>query len=177
MPLADTKILFPGNQVCRSQTKQTNYAFIDTNNLYLTIKRLGWKIDWFKFRKYLKNRFHIKRAFIFIGERKKHKEIYDDFESAGFEVIFKKVIERGDETKGNVDIDIAIWTVHYIDNYDKAILITGDGDFYSLADYLCERDKLFCVAAPDKFAYSALFRKFKRVYVSEWKNKIEYKKD
>ena len=158
------------------KNNQNNYAFIDTNNLYLAIKHLGWKIDWFKFRKYLKNRFHIQRAFIFIGKIEKHADLYDVLKNAGFDIIFKKVVERGGETKGNVDIDVAIWTVHYINEYDKAMLITGDGDFYSLADYLHERRKLLKIGVPNKDAYSALLKQFPRVYISEWKKRIEHKK-
>ena len=160
------------------KNNQNNYAFIDTNNLYLAIKHLGWKIDWFKFRKYLKNRFHIQKAFIFIGKRKDYENLYLIFQKAGFEVIFKKVIEQKEKTKGNVDIDIAVWVMHYLYNekFDKIMLITGDGDFYTLAQYLNERGKLLNIAVPNKNAYSALLRKFSRVYVSEWKKKVEHKK-
>jgi uncharacterized LabA/DUF88 family protein len=156
------------------KNNQNNYAFIDMNNLYLAIKHLGWKINWFKFRKYLKNRFHIQHAFMFIGKIEKHNDLYNVLNNAGFEIIFKKVVERGKETKGNVDIDVAIWTVHYINEYDKAMLITGDGDFYSLADYLHERDKLLKIGIPNRNAYSILLRKFEKVFISDWKRKLEY---
>ena len=54
------------------------------------------------------------------------------------------------------------------------MLITGDGDFYTLARYINDRNKLLNITVPNKNSYSALLRKFKRVYVSEWKKKIEH---
>ena len=42
-----------------------NYAFIDGQNLHLGITKLGWKIDYKKFRKYLYDKFSINKAFYF----------------------------------------------------------------------------------------------------------------
>ena len=37
------------------ENKLENYAFIDSQNLYLSIKAQGWKIDFAKFRVYLRD--------------------------------------------------------------------------------------------------------------------------
>lgn len=36
--------------------KENNYAFIDSNNLNLAIQELGWKLDFKRFRIYLKEK-------------------------------------------------------------------------------------------------------------------------
>lgn len=42
--------------------KQKNYAFIDSQNLNLSIQRLGWKLDFHRFRVYLRANWSIKKA-------------------------------------------------------------------------------------------------------------------
>ena len=44
-------------------------------------------------------------------------------------------------------------------NYDKALIVTGDGDFYCLVEYLLKTDKLLKLMIPNKEKYSSLFRK------------------
>jgi hypothetical protein len=41
------------------KNKLSNYAFIDSQNVYLSIKNQGWKIDFAKFRRYLKEKYLI----------------------------------------------------------------------------------------------------------------------
>ena len=61
-------------------------------------------------------------------------------------------------------------------NYDKALLVTGDGDFYCLVEYLLKNDKLLNLMIPDRRSYSSLFRKLMGhiVFVSDLKNKLEF---
>ncbi len=44
-----------------------NYAFIDSQNLNLSIRDQGWQVDFKRFRKYLEDKYHVRKAFIFIG--------------------------------------------------------------------------------------------------------------
>jgi hypothetical protein len=44
-----------------------NYAFIDSNNLNLGIQKLGWKLDYRRFRIYLAEKYGVSRAYVFIG--------------------------------------------------------------------------------------------------------------
>jgi hypothetical protein len=45
-------------------------------------------------------------------------------------------------------------------NFSKAVIISGDGDFYCLIEYLIENNKLFKMLIPDKNKYSSLLKKF-----------------
>ena len=44
-----------------------NYAFIDANNLILGVRKLGWDIDYAKFRTYLLDKYRIEKAYWFLG--------------------------------------------------------------------------------------------------------------
>jgi len=76
------------------------YAFIDSQNLNLgTSKDLfnrkgkkiykGWKLDFKKFRIYLSDKFHVSKAFLFIGYIKENERMYRQLKSFGYELIFK----------------------------------------------------------------------------------------
>lgn|GEM_PF-2270201 len=44
-----------------------NYAFIDGQNLYQALLELGWKMDYGRFRQYLKDKYGVEKAFYCIG--------------------------------------------------------------------------------------------------------------
>jgi uncharacterized LabA/DUF88 family protein len=44
-------------------------------------------------------------------------------------------------------------------NYDKAIIVSGDGDFFALAEYLEEQGKLGYILTPN-WQYSSLLKGF-----------------
>ena len=60
--------------------------------------------------------------------------------------------------KGNVDAELVLQAMIEINNYDQAIVVTGDGDFCCLVRYLFAKDKLKCLIIPNQLKYSALFR-------------------
>ena len=51
----------------KSIKQNTVYAFIDSQNLNLGIRSLGWNLDFKRFRVYLKDKYDVKKAFLFIG--------------------------------------------------------------------------------------------------------------
>jgi len=64
------------------------------------------------------------------------------------------------------------------ENYDKALIVTGDGDFYCLVSYLIKQNKLLKLMIPDRNAYSSLLRKLMShiVFMNELKQKVELKR-
>jgi len=137
-----------------------NYAFIDTQNVHLGIKSLGWKIDWKKLRIYLKEKYNIVNAYLFIGFIEENQRLYKNLRKNGFEIIFKPTVhnENG-EIKGNCDADMVLHTILKIEKYDKAVIISSDGDFYSLVRHLYENNKLLFVLSPYVKTCSRLLRK------------------
>lgn len=161
---------------------ENNYAFIDSQNLNLSIRELGWRLDFNRFRKYLSDKYNISRAFLFIGYIEGNNELYKSLQEAGFICIFKPTLKYKDgKTKGNCDAELVLQAMIEYQNYDKAIIVTGDGDFYCLVKYLIEKEKLLAVIIPNSFKFSALLNfKICRPYLrfmNDLANKLAYKKE
>lgn len=160
--------------------QQNNYAFIDGQNLYLAIKELGWKIDYKKFRVYLREKYKVEKAYMFMGFLPDNQELYSFLQSIGYILVFKPIVLNADGyIKGNCDAELVLQAMIDINAYNQAILITGDGDFYCLAKYLDNRNKLWKVLAPSNQNCSSLLTKIVRkkiVLVSDLKYKISYNK-
>ena len=158
--------------------KQNNYAFIDSQNLNLSIKKCGWDLDFGKFIVFLKHKYRITKAILFIGYIQENKKLYGYLKKAGYILIYKPVLGNGNFIKGNVDAELVLHTMLNYKNFDKAIIVSGDGDFYCLIEQLVKDDKLLKIGIPNKKRYSALLRKFSEYYfyVNHLRNRFEYKK-
>ena len=145
-----------------------NYAFIDAQNVHTGIKSLGWKLDWQKFRVYLKEKYSVTVAYLFIGYLPLNKDLYTELQKAGYVLIFKPFIfDKGGKPKGNCDADLVLHSLLEKDKYDRAVIVTSDGDFYSLVQYLYANHKLEMVLSPYVKTCSQLLKK-------EAKEKINY---
>ena len=118
-------------------------AYIDGAKLHNGTKSLGWDLDYKKFRVWLKEKFHVMRAYIFIGLVPRFKDLYADLQEAGYILIYKEVTYDGTgKIKGNCDADLVLKAV--VDFYEKqceqAILVSNDGDYAPLAKFLKEKD-------------------------------------
>jgi uncharacterized LabA/DUF88 family protein len=147
-----------------NKRKPVHYAFIDSQNLNLGIRSQGWRIDYKRFRLYLKNKYHVEQAYMFIGMVVGNQDLYTELQRAGFILVFKPTIQYFKDgavtVKGNVDAELVLYAsaIEYA-NYDKAIIISGDGDFMCLLDFLLEREKLLKLFTPNA-KYSKLLSKF-----------------
>lgn len=165
------------------------YAFIDSQNLNLGTskdiyqnKKLiykGWRLDFRKFRKYLTDKFHVLKAFLFIGFVKKNKKLYNFLESSDYEMIYKPTVrdEQG-KPKGNVDAELVLHSaVIQYNNYDKAVIVSGDGDFYCLHEYLEQKKKLRRIIIPNLKSESSLLRRFQnyKTFLIYEKDKLEFR--
>ena len=141
------------------ELKQNNYAFIDSQNVNLSIRQLGWKLNFKKFRIYLSEKYGATKAFLFIGFVDGNNSLYISLQEAGFICIFKPTLKYKDgTTKGNCDAELVLQAMIEFNNFDKAVLVTGDGDFQCLAKYLLEQRKLKVVLIPNRYKYSALLK-------------------
>ncbi|QQR55325.1 NYN domain-containing protein [Candidatus Peregrinibacteria bacterium] len=160
--------------------KKDNYAFIDSQNLNLSIKELGWKLDFRKFRQYLKEKYKVSKAFLFLGFIAENSDLYKSLQDAGFILIFKPTLTYKDgHTKGNCDAELVLQTMIEFKNYQKALLVTGDGDFHCLAKYLIQENKLEKLLIPNQKKYSALLKKFPSeflAFINDLKPKLHYTK-
>ncbi len=134
-----------------------NYAFIDGNNLHLGAKDSGWKVDYKRFRVFLKDKYRVAKAYYFIGYMQEHEGLYEYLSNAGYDLIFKPTIPDYDgNTKGNCDAELVLQAMIELNNYDKAVIVTSDGDFACLVKYLQGIDKLEMIISPHKKCSSLL---------------------
>ena len=163
--------------------KENNLAFVDGQNLYLGTKQDRWNIDLFKFRVYLKDKYHISEAYYVLGFiSEKEQELYNNLQKAGFIVIFKEHNQYAvTKKKGNVDTDIVFEIMkNLVDNkdFDKIVLVSGDGDYKKLVEYLIKKNKFKKVLFPNKKFASSLYKKlgnqfFANLGREDIKNKIK----
>ena len=159
--------------------KQINYAFIDSQNLNLGIKSLGWNLDYKRFRIYLHDKYNVAVAYLFIGYMPENQDLYSALQAYGYVLIFKPTLpDQNGAVKGNVDADLVLQVMLDYEKYNKAIIVTSDGDFYSLVKYLYKQNKLGFVMSPYVKTCSVLLKKTakeKIIFMDNLKLKLEYK--
>lgn len=163
--------------------KENNIAFIDGQNLYLgtTKSEKNWVVDLSKFRTYLNKKYQVEKAYYFLGcVNEEFQDLYDEIQEAGFILKFREhnTVMLG-KKKGNVDSDIifnVMKKLYQKENFDKIILVSGDGDYKTLVDFLIGENKFKKILFPNKKFASSLYKKITRVYydyLENIKNKIE----
>lgn len=145
-----------------------NIAFIDAQNLHLGTAEDNWKVDHFKFRKYLKDKYRVQEAYYFPGYlNEDYQDLYRTLQKAGFIVIFKEhTVKSLSKKKGNVDTDVVFEIMKTLieDEFDKVVLVSGDGDYKKAVDYLIKKDKLEKILFPNKKFASSLYKKLGSEY-------------
>lgn len=142
------------------QDSYVTHAFIDAQNIYKGVQSDGWSLDWRKFRVYLHDKYHVEKAFIFIGYMSQYQSLYSLLQECGYVLIFKPVIMRATgEVKGNVDAELIVECWRREGEYNKAVIVTGDGDFVPLVKILQEKGTFEHVIAPNRKYASSLLRK------------------
>lgn len=161
--------------------KESNFAFIDSQNLNLGVLRLGWKLDFRRFRIYLREKYKVIRAYLFLGFIAEQQNLYRSLQEYGYTLIFKPVLTTpGGQIKGNCDAELVLQAVIEKEKYDRAIIVTSDGDFSCLVEYLYHEKKLACVLSPSSGHCSSLLRKAARekiLFLDNLRGKLEYNKD
>ncbi len=153
------------------------YAFIDSQNLNLGILSHGWKLDFRKFRIYLKDKYGVSKAFLFIGYVRKYEKLYEKLQSYEYTMIFKHTSRgKGHILKGNVDSEIVLFaSAKEFPKYDSALLVSGDGDFYCLIEYLISKKKFSRLLIPNRSGMSKFLWDFSNYtdYLENLKDKLE----
>jgi len=154
-----------------NQQKENNFAFVDGQNLYLgtTKSKEGWRINLAKFRIYLQSKYKVSKAYYFLGYvNETNHDLYEEIQNAGFILMFREHNSAMlGKKKGNVDSDIIFHIMKKIykkELFDKIILISGDGDYKMLVDFLIEENKFKKILFPNKKFASSLYKKIGSEY-------------
>jgi|SRR3989344_8277887 len=172
-----------------SNKQMKNLAFIDGQNLYMNTAKKevnSWKVDLARFRIYLERKYNVDKAYYFLGYvQETNQELYEEIQNAGFVLIFRAhnpaMIGK---KKGNVDSDIIFHIMKRLykrENFHKVILVSGDGDYKLLVDFLIEENRFEKMLFPDRKYRSSLYKELSNKYFAylddmDVRNKIDKKK-
>lgn len=176
------------------------YAFIDSQNLNLGVQKFGWKLDWRKFRSFLKDEYGVTKAYLFIGYIPENESLYEQMHDAGYAVVLKPTFDltkprpeavepsldpadkhkhgEGDDkkpVKGNIDAELVLWAMKEMSSYEQAIIVSGDGDFYCLVEYLESKNRLKLLLTPSGH-YSNLYNRYEKyvVRLDQFRKQLTY---
>ncbi|MFX1507901.1 MAG: NYN domain-containing protein [Promethearchaeota archaeon] len=129
--------------------------FIDGGNLYHAAKSLGFKIDFLRLKEYfVTNELRLFQAFYYSAYDPSQgfiMKIIDWLRFNGFSVVTKEVKKIAHSfIKGNMDVELVVDMLLNMDQYDIAILFSGDGDFTRCVSELQKRGKLVYVVSTEK---------------------------
>lgn len=133
-----------------------------------------WVVDLARFRVYLEKKYGVVRAYYYLGfvyDGDAFETLYEQIQRAGFILVFREHNSAMLGTKkGNVDSDIIFSIMKRLyrrEEFSKVILVSGDGDYKTLVDFLIEEDKLEKVLFPDGKRASSLYKKITRQFFDD----------
>ncbi len=137
-------------------------AYIDASNLKFGIKQSNWELDYKNFRSWLRDKFGISKAIIFMGLIPNNAELYNSLQSIGYEISFKPTItSKEGKTKGNVDgeLILSIAKDFYENKLENAVLVSGDGDYHCVVEFLKEKKVPISIVSPNRKYLSLLLKR------------------
>jgi uncharacterized LabA/DUF88 family protein len=167
-------------------TLKPNYAFVDSQNLNLGVQKAGWKLDWRKFRDFLRDKYNVQTAYLFIGYLAENEAMYTQLHEAGYLIVLKPTVGMNDvvddktkpkkPVKGNIDAELVLYAMKEMPNYSQAVIVSGDGDFYCLAEYLANKNRLLNIMTPN-WQYSSLLKPYEEriVRIDQLRKELEHK--
>lgn len=162
---------------------ENNIAFIDWQNLHLWTSSENWKVDFKRFRIYLKDKFKVSEVYIFLWFLDEtEQKLYTRLQKSGYILIFREHNSHMLwKKKWNVDVDIVFEVMRRLKDekdFDKIVLVSGDGDYIKMVNYLIENDLFKKILFPNKF-FSSLYRPIQPKYwmnlsLPDVRRKIDY---
>jgi uncharacterized LabA/DUF88 family protein len=159
------------------EKETNNIAYIDGANLHKGVADLGWKLDYRRFRVWLKDKYKIEVAYLFIGLVPSNKDLYTSLQEMGYVLVYKEVTYDVDgKVKGNCDAELVLKTMvdYYEKKLDKAVIVTSDGDYASLVKFLKVKQAFLSLVSPsNKCSYLLRKLNIPIVYLDTKKSKFK----
>jgi len=154
-------------------------VYIDGANLHKGVDDLDWTLDYKRFYIWLKDKYKIDKAYLFIGFIAKNKYLYTRLQEAGFIMIYKEITYDGTGlVKGNCDAALVLKVASdfYEKNCDQAVIVSSDGDYAVLVAFL-KGKKAFKILISPSNNCSFLLRKqnIPIVYLDTQRGKLSLK--
>ena len=138
------------------------FVYIDASNLKFGIKQSGWELDYRSFRSWLRDKFGASKATLFMGLVKDNFDLYNFLQSINYDICFKPTITNIlGKTKGNVDgeLILQISKDFYENKLEEAVLVSGDGDYHCIVEFLKEKKIPVTIVSPNKQYLSFLLKR------------------
>jgi len=156
---------------------QKVFAYIDGANLYRGVDNLGWKIDYRRFRIWLRDKYGVTNAYLFVGFISKNKNLYTHLQEAGFILMYKEITFDGvGAVKGNCDAALVLKAVSdfYEKHYEQAVIVSSDGDYAELVGFLKEKNALRMVISPsNKCSYLLRKQNISLLYLDTQRGRLK----
>jgi uncharacterized LabA/DUF88 family protein len=113
-------------------------VYIDAANLILSARTHGIEYDIAILCEYLRYRYSATSCVYFTGRISALQADYSRIAKLGMEIVFKEIYSEHAKTKANCDVEIAHRITRDIERkkVDGIVLVSGDGDFAGLLDYI-----------------------------------------
>jgi uncharacterized LabA/DUF88 family protein len=148
-----------------------NIAFIDGQNLYMGTRSCNplWEANLAKLKIYLEMKYNVSEVYYFLGYiQDDNEDLYDEIQKSGMILKFREHNSAMlGKKKGNVDSDIIFSVMKKLykkDPFDKIVLVSGDGDYKMLVDFLIEEGKFEKILFPNKKFASSLYKNLGNQY-------------
>lgn len=143
-------------------------VFVDVQNMYYSARALyEQKVDFGEILKEAVGNRQLVRAFAYVIQADNEDEgtFFDALRERGYELRSKALLNfYGGTSKGDWDVGLAIDVVRMVDKLDVVVLISGDGDFKDLLQYVKEHGARAEVLAFGSSASSQLVEEADAVY-------------
>lgn len=155
------------------EQKAANIAYVDGQNLHMGTAKSQpeWRVDLKRLRRYLAEKYAVADAYYYLGyvqTGENYDRLYEEIQKAGFILVFREhnSVMVGTK-KGNVDSDIifnAMKRLYLREDFDKIVLVSGDGDYKMLVDFLISEERFEKILFPNKKYASSLYKSISRQY-------------
>jgi len=163
------------------QKDKNNIAYIDGANLHKGVESSAWKLDYRHFRSWVRQKFGVTDAYLFIGLVSQRADLYTSLQSKGYILVFKEVVYDGSgKAKGNCDADLVLKAVrdYYEKNPTSVLLVSSDGDYAPLVRFWQEKKVHCTIVSPAPIAKCSILLKRTGapiIYLEDMKHKLSYK--
>src|SRR3989344_2111680 len=137
-------------------------AYIDASNLKFGVQQSNWELNYKAFRSWLRDKFGVSRAILFMGLIPGNAELYNYLQSIGYHISFKPTVtSKEGKTKGNVDgeLILSIAKDFYENKLESVVLVAGDGDYHCIVEFLKEKNIPVSIVSPNRKYLSLLLKR------------------
>ena len=155
-------------------------AYIDASNLRFWVAQSGWELDYKSFRSWLRDKFWVTKAILFMWLVPEYADLYNYLQSIGYDIIFRPTLTSKEwKTKWNVDGEVILemCSNFYEGKLEKALLVSGDGDYHCIVHFLKNHATNISIISPNQKYLSYLLRKsgVPLIILDDFKNKLKKK--